>query len=392
MAFYRTTSKRAGVTLVELLVVVVILVILVGVILPLVQPSLEGRDLREAARQANAFLMNAQAQAMGSGRDVGVMFVRDMTNANRCFQLKLMRQPLPYMGDHTNARVSIVVLPSGVGRAYVVDVVALEDALIDPSAHQLHQLAASSLQYIMKPGAAIKFHLRGELFSVTGWQLITNSSATQHGPPQWAFDFVVPPQSTLPPGNVEFQVFRAPEVTLSPPLELPGNTCIDLSLSGVASDGTFPIATDAVIVTFSPDGSIGPLYTSWDTNLDGIGDTFVRSHQGKPFGTPYGNALYFMIGRPNQVVTTADALADTDNDLTADFIDEGHAKYLQENNLQDPNGFWVVVDTRTGSTSTANNNAFTVPQPLPSGSDLRLPFATALSRQYALTRLTVGGR
>jgi len=85
-------------------------------------------------------------------------------------------------------------------------------------------------------------------------------------------------------------------------------------------------------------------------------------------------------------------LEDRDSDRVADFLDMGHANFLQLNNLQEPDAFWVVVDTRTGSTSTANNNAFTVPQPLPSGSDLRLPFATALSRQYALTRLTVGGR
>lgn len=398
-----------GVTLVELLVVIVILVLLVGVVLPLVQPSLEGRDLREAARQASTFLISAQAQASATGRKVGVMFVRDSVNTNRCFQLKLAREPSPYLGDVTTARAVIRNVDTtddsfpDVGRAYLGDLTA-------PSPSPLHAMAVASLDSIMAPGATIKFSYRGTNFTVIGWQPLESGTPTTS--PQWAVDFL--PMHPNPPGGmVEFQIFRTPEVTSAPPLELPGNTCIDLSLSGVSATGTFTsdsVNGDPVMLTFAPDGSVDALYLSWDTApADGTVDTWIRCQNGSPFPCPYGNTFYFLVGRPNQVVSDVDTefvtpvppplsitfptflisdeLEDIDTNMIADFLESGN-----ENNLQNPNNFWVTLDTRTGSVTTTANNSFTVRQPLRPTDDYRLPFATALARQLALTRQGVGSR
>jgi len=399
-----------GVTLVELLVVIVILVLLVGVVLPLVQPSLEGRDLREAARQASTFLMSAQAQASATGRKVGVMFVRDSVNTNRCFQLKLAREPSPYLGDVVTARATILNVDTDdagsipdTGRAYFGDVSAT-----DPS---MHALAVASFNNIMTRGATIKFNYRGTVFTVIDWQLHPPAD-TPTGSSQWAVDFL--PMHPNPPGGmVEFQIFRTPEVTSAPPLELPGNTCIDLSLSGVSATGTFTsdsVNGDPVMLTFAPDGSVDALYLSWDTApADGTVDTWIRCQNGSPFPCPYGNTFYFLVGRPNQVVSDVDTefvtpvppplsitfptflisdeLEDIDTNMIADFLESGN-----ENNLQNPNNFWVTLDTRTGSVTTTANNSFTVRQPLRPTDDYRLPFATALARQLALTRQGVGSR
>jgi type II secretory pathway pseudopilin PulG len=106
-ALQKPTRPQLGVTLVELLVVVTILVLLLGVALPLARPAMEGRNVREAARQVSTFLLAAQAKAISTNRPVGVMFLRDARqggNPNRCFQLALATTAAVYTGDDSNTR------------------------------------------------------------------------------------------------------------------------------------------------------------------------------------------------------------------------------------------------------------------------------------------------
>jgi prepilin-type N-terminal cleavage/methylation domain-containing protein len=59
---------RAGMTLVELLVVIVILTTVVAAAIPIMAPSNVDRQLREASRTLNTFITGAQARAIASGR------------------------------------------------------------------------------------------------------------------------------------------------------------------------------------------------------------------------------------------------------------------------------------------------------------------------------------
>ena len=66
--------RRPGLTLIELLITIVIMVTVLAGALPLLSPNNNSRKLREASRQLNSLLSQAQAQAARDGRPVGVAF------------------------------------------------------------------------------------------------------------------------------------------------------------------------------------------------------------------------------------------------------------------------------------------------------------------------------
>ena len=94
---FRTNREaiRSGLTLVELMVVVVILVILVGVVLPLAQPALKGREIREAARQVNTMFASARARAAATGRPVGVAIIPQAGQTDRLLPTRLCKDSAP---------------------------------------------------------------------------------------------------------------------------------------------------------------------------------------------------------------------------------------------------------------------------------------------------------
>ena len=111
--------NRRGLTLTELLVVVAILVTVTAVLAPLLTSSFEGREVREAARQVNAYFRQAQAKARELGRPVGVMIRRSpSTNSgpNNDFdfgyQLSLAEEPPPYTGVTSFARARVTSPPA----------------------------------------------------------------------------------------------------------------------------------------------------------------------------------------------------------------------------------------------------------------------------------------
>ena len=68
----RIFHARAGMTLIELLIVIVILTTLVAAAIPILSPSSNDRRIREASRAVNTYITAAQTKAMELRRPVGV--------------------------------------------------------------------------------------------------------------------------------------------------------------------------------------------------------------------------------------------------------------------------------------------------------------------------------
>ncbi len=148
------------------------------------------------------------------------------------------------------------------------------------------------------------------------------------------------------------------------PLTLPGDSVIDLSLSGTGTTGremdpaaVAPWVATPVIIMFAPTGRVDYVYLA--------GKAF------QPFAP-----LHLLIGRKAKVV----------NPLTTDVANP------QTTNLGDPTSLWITISERTGSIQTSDNadTSFVPPAtpPPPFDPSVRLKAA----REFARSSVQKGGR
>ncbi|MEO0530870.1 MAG: prepilin-type N-terminal cleavage/methylation domain-containing protein, partial [Planctomycetota bacterium] len=106
---------RRGLTLVELLVVIVLVSTLVSTAIPIISPGGEGRKLREASRNINAYFQGAQARAIETGRPFGVAMRRLSEETGRgddnavVTRLEYVEVPAPYSGFDTSSLARLCV-------------------------------------------------------------------------------------------------------------------------------------------------------------------------------------------------------------------------------------------------------------------------------------------
>ena len=345
---HQAGRARLGLTLVELLIVVTILILLVGVTLPMMQPLLEGREIREAARQIDAYMARAKSRAMTLGRPVGVLFTPQEANRSAAFQISIVEVPLPYAGDSTASRAEIVASTNNVWTAKLSGTAFTRPDLI-------------------RVGDLIKFDYRGPLYPVQTFAPTPSGVATLtfglERVDKFAREPIPPPQITKPQPNVAlagvpFQVFRQPRRTSAAPLELPAPAAVDLSLSGTGlrDAGTFDFfvqdaASGGFAITFAPSGQVDTVYLSL-----GLGPQKFR-----PMGT-----IFLMVGKTNQVGQVTDDQTPV--------------------NLQDPHNLWISIAHRTGQVTINPNNVVWQP-----GQGLSLPEKLALSRELATSGQSMGG-
>lgn len=339
---------RTAFTLVELLVVITILVILVALALPLMRPSLESREIREAARQVNSFVASAQIRARTLGRPVGVMFHRQGGQDDKwaSFRMSLAQVPPPYSGDAFVSRA--VTGFDDVRKLYLVRLTRC--------------VLAGSTPGFLNVGDRIKFDYRGHLFDIQRWgfdgqfvNLELLPRLDNVGPPLSPQNVFDDPLSFENPSagvyaGMPFQVFRRPQKTPGIPLELAPPAIVDLWWSGTGSSGfreflplpdnmlERPNQDDPVIITFSPSGRIDRIY-------HGI------------FSLPVMAPIHLLIGR-------------ADNQLEGPIT-----------NLRDANNMWVTIGN-AGTVLTSPNNG----QPNLSGQDV------LIAREYTRRSQGAGGR
>jgi len=99
-------ARRAGMTLVELLVVVAILGLLAVTIIPNLANTAESRRTREAARTLQSFLAKSHSRAIGRPRWSGFL-MQPIPGSYGCSDIFLADVPEPYRGDTVDATLQI---------------------------------------------------------------------------------------------------------------------------------------------------------------------------------------------------------------------------------------------------------------------------------------------
>lgn len=295
-------KHRHGLTLVELLMVIGIMTLLMAVSIPMIRPAFQDRYMREAARQVNAFFSSAQSRAAELGRPVAVWIERvddselGSRNATRLF---LAEVPPSFTGATLDSRVTVD--SSG----------GLNFSGIDQQI----------LTTLLGPGErfTIRFDHKGFLYH-----------GKRTAPFSWEIQMPlgVPPGADLSGPGVTYELTRGPTRSAAAPLVLPGDSVIDLSMSGLGPTGNeFDSATVApwtaspVIVSFAPSGRVEYVY---------MAATAIR-----PFAP-----LHFLIGRKARVV----------NPFTSSVANPTTA------NLADPTCLWITISERTGTVLTSDNS------------------------------------
>ncbi len=284
---------RLGMTLVELLTVITILTILMAVAIPVMRPALKDRKLREASRQLNTYISVAKAKAAETGRPHGITIIQSPTVASTAYQVFVAETPIPFAGETLGetAKMYAGAAPAGyAGQAIITD-----------------------SQSLVKTGDYIRFNFKGPKYYLTASGGVQNTLnfAPASGEPWPRLNIVDTSDSS---GRMQFQVFRQPVLSGTPPLQLPTGTVIDLQYSGVGYDGTEMAGASTVTVMFTPSGGIDRI----------LG-----------FNWTIPGTLHLLVGRVEQ----AGAL---ETDTTKLNIVDGTAS-------------WISIGHQTGTVTTAEN-------------------------------------
>lgn len=100
--------ERAGVTLIELLIVIMIMLMITAVAIPVVAPAMQNRDVREAARLVDSYINGARTRALQAGHPFGVMLEREPGNPNAVTTLSYVEQPDNYSGDYQGSKIRLL--------------------------------------------------------------------------------------------------------------------------------------------------------------------------------------------------------------------------------------------------------------------------------------------
>jgi type II secretory pathway pseudopilin PulG len=336
--------SRRGLTLVELLVTVSIMMLLVVVALPSMTPSSESRRVREAARQLNVFFGAARAQAMLTGRPVGVMLARNTGLGLASGTLFQVEVPPAYSGETINstARMSYV-RTSGIYAYFNMSVIGTLDT---------SKIAA---------GDQVQLNNQGPLYTVAAEPSRTGANAIS-----LTLDirdrrtYPWPSSGTSP--AVPYKFYRQPVTSSATPLELPSVVSLDLQSSGTDSDPSLftPITSDVnstspspIIIMFSPSGAMDRVYFNNSPRM-------IRE------------PLYLLIGRRDRVQVA--------QDVTAATLEN------QQPNWFSPTSIWMTVSPLTGIVSAKEN--FRVPVNYGTRNKSNL----SLARTFARQAQTMGGR
>jgi type II secretory pathway pseudopilin PulG len=352
-------SSRLGLTLIELLVTIVIMVTVLAGVLPLVSPNNNSRKIREASRQLNTLLAQAQAHAARDGRPVGVAFRESGVPGSlsgMALEAYLIAEPPPFAGFSEYSRVTVMDDPDGLtyGSEGTGNQTGNGGELFEATLRGRKLWNLQFTLYGQEDPVPPRMIRIGDALEVAGnYFIVIDDPDADSKPNQVDPDtgYVVPAVELravwlnsngqqLSPGPKPYSFQRQPINTADQALQFPRGIGIDLEASGADGFGV-PNSLDnfgatTIGVMFSPNGSLRALYRN-DARMDGVEQVYLLlglAENGN--GSALDTADYDFKGNP----------AADDADLAAR---RGRVNWLN------PDSRWVSVN-RAGRIITAENN------------------------------------
>ena len=306
---HNTANRRSGVTLIEMLVVVAIMMFMLTIAAPMFRPDQDGAVARDTARALNAYIQEARAKAMATGRPSGVAFIPFENYTSACVLAQQVECPPLYTGETYQAKVTV----SG--------------SATTPSLNFNNSASANWT----KSGNLIRLGGRGvwyEMTSATACKLQTGDSTR-------------PDQAFRPWTNenwtTTYEIQSAPisqaknylqSIGMAEPLKVVRGSAIDLYYSKVGNTTLNNNATNPIIVMFNPTGEVGLCYN--------LGSSGGRGRTGGQSATTPTDKIHILCGQ-------------WDRALTAYTPEDG------KRNHQTFDSYWIDIDPATGISTIEQN-------------------------------------
>ena len=314
--------RRAGMTLVELLVVVAIIGLLAVTVLPNVATTTENRRSREAARVTSTFFAKAQSRAIGRPEWAGVTILPPSTNTAALFAIDLFQANVPqvYRGESYASTATISSSDTGFRRALTFT----PDGTI-PNPRNVQS------------GDLIRFDGRGPWYELSGTGAGTKVQFRGSTGIQSAAEMVAQTERNTPWPTTgaphPFEILRQP-VRNGSAFTIPDSRCVDLAWSGFGNSsytrfvnpGT-PVTVPTVTVLFDATGRVRQIFTQ---NAAGANRVTVTG------------PVYFLVGRVDR--------ANNDPTLASTYDGTDDTKGF---NWQYGDSYWIVIDPASGIVKTS---------------------------------------
>ena len=295
--------RRAGMTLVELLVVVAILGLLAVTVLPTLSATADARRTREATRIVSSYIAKAQSRAIGRTEWTGFWMTPPVSNAFANFALELYLADVPavFRGD------SIPTTISGAATAgtFAIATGSLNGATVSGSVGDLVRFDGGPPWYAFQTGTSVRLRDGGGSSEDAG-----QSSLNTPWPA---------------PGTAHtFELLRQP-IRAGSPLSIADGRCIDLRWSGfggwnASTYSTFGASPGSIAILFDGTGRLRQLFN---------GGTRVT----------ISGPVFLLVGRSDRAGNNAADLTAADDSVGA--------------NWQYSDSYWIAIDPLSGVAKTA---------------------------------------
>jgi prepilin-type N-terminal cleavage/methylation domain-containing protein len=299
--------RRAGMTLVELLVVVAILGLLAVTVLPTLSTTADARRTREAARIISSYIAKSQTRALGKTEWAGLWLTPPASNSVADFALDLYLADVPavFRGDST--ATTVTGAPSGA--AFVITSGSLRGAVVSGTTGDLVRFDGQPPWYAYLSTTSVG---------------LRNGGASSENVNQTALNTPWPVVNTAH----TFEILRQP-VRAGSPLSIADGRCVDLRWSGHGGSS---------LATYSPFGyAPGSTPGSIAILFDGTGRLRQLFYKGNRVSN--SGAVFLLIGRSDRAGQDAANLSTADDSLGA--------------NWQYADSFWIAIDPLSGVAKTA---------------------------------------
>ena len=308
-------TRRLGVTLIEMLVVVAIMMFMLTIAAPMFRPDQDNAVARDTARALNAYIQEARAKAIATGRPCGVAFIPFENYPSACVVAQQVECPPLYTGG--TYKSTVTVKPKDNQK----DLSKLELNLTFYEGADKDDFSANW----KKEGNLIRFGGRGvwyEMTSATACKLLPEDGTrpdsdfrpwTNDG--SWTTTYEI---QAVPISQAENYL---QSIGMAEPLKVVRGAAIDLYYSGVGNSGQ--ISNNSiipVIIMFTPTGEVGLCY---------------RIEEGQNRSTPT-EKIYILCGQWDRALTN--------------FVPEDDLR-----NYQTLDSYWIVIDPATGISTIEQN-------------------------------------